>query len=261
MKTAVIQLNAGPDKEKNIAKAVFFVEKAAVKQAGFICLPEAFCYRGPTNTKAFFGDIAETLSGDTVTFFSKIAKEKKIAVLLGSIYEKSKQKNRVYNTSVLINSQGKVVAKYRKRNLFHAKIGKTKIQESDIFLAGKTSSVAMVRGWKVGLSVCYDLRFPQMYQDYAKKGCQVLTVPSSFTHKTGQAHWEVLLRARAIENKCYVVAPNQVGKDGSGVVSYGNSMIVSPWGKVLARASEKKEQIIYAEIKKEEIKIARKILP
>ena len=111
------------------------------------------------------------------------------------------------------------------------------------------------------MSVCYDLRFPALYRYYAKGGVNVLCVPSAFTQKTGQAHWEVLLRARAIENLSYVVAPNQIGKDGRGVPSYGNSMIIDPWGKILARASEKNEEIIYADINSAIMKRVRKILP
>ena len=121
-----------------------------------------------------------------------------------------------------------------------------------VFSAGKNTALAKVEGMKTGLSICFDLRYPEMYRKYFLKGAEVLCVPSSFTRTTGRAHWEILLRARAIENKCYVLAPNQAGKNGQGVTCYGNSMIVDPWGRILARASNNKEEIIYADISKEE---------
>ena len=128
-------------------------------------------------------------------------------------------------------------------------------------MSGKKSVVSRVEDFKIGMSVCYDLRFPDLYQSYRQKGAHILTVPASFTQMTGRAHWEVLLRARAIENQCYVLAPNQVGQDGRGVATHGHSMVISPWGEVLARASSDKEEIIYAEISLEEIKKTQKTLP
>ena len=119
----------------------------------------------------------------------------------------------------------------------------------------------LVEEFKVGLSICYDLRFPKLYQDYAALGANVLTVPSCFTKITGQAHWEILLRARAIENLCYVLAPNQVGRDARGIESYGHSMVVDPWGNVIAEGSVDKEEIIYADISMQHIIDARAKLP
>ena len=121
--------------------------------------------------------------------------------------------------------------------------------------------MANVKGFKVGLSICYDLRFPELYQKYKNHSVDILTVPSSFTKTTGQAHWEVLLRARAIENLAYVLAPNQFGKTANGVFTYGNSMIVNPWGKILAKASDNKEEIIYANLDKEILTEVRRRLP
>jgi nitrilase len=121
--------------------------------------------------------------------------------------------------------------------------------------------MAKAGNWVIGISICYDLRFPELYQRYARQGAEILCVPSAFTKMTGMAHWEVLLRARAIENLCYVLAPNQIGRDGNGVPSYGNSMIIDPWGKILARASGSKEEIIYADLDKRALKDQRAILP
>ena len=190
-----------------------------------------------------------------------LAKRKKVFILLGSICEKTGQKNKAYNTSVLVDDKGHIAAKYRKMHLFNAIIGKKRAQESKWFLPGKGLVSANVKGFKIGMSICYDLRFPAMYQKYSKEGCCVFTAPSSFTKKTGKAHWEILLRARATENFCYVLAPNQTGIGGRGIASFGNSMIIDPWGDVLARASAGKEEVIYANIKKEKMLFSRRRLP
>lgn len=250
MKVAVIQLNAQADKAKNIDKALLLTGQAIRKKAELIVLPEAFSYRGPFNHNALLR-IAEQIPGETINPFLSLAKRKKAFILLGSICEKSRQKNKAYNTSVLVDDKGQIAAKYRKIHLFNAIIGKKKAKESQWFLSGKGLASANVKGFKIGMSICYDLRFPAMYQKYSKEGCCIFVVPSSFTKKTGKAHWEILLRARAIENFCYVLAPNQTGIDGRGIASFGNSMIIDPWGDVLARASAGKEEIIYANIYKE----------
>ena len=212
-------------------------------------------------TRSVLKTVAEKIPGETVDLFSNLARQNQAAILLGSIYELSRDQKKVYNTSVLINKAGRVLAKYRKKNLFHAQIGSVAVRESDLFTPGTRLASATLAGMTIGLSVCYDVRFPKMYGQYAKKGCSVLTIPASFTQKTGQAHWEVLLRARAIENFCYVLAPNQVGKDGQGVESYGNSMIISPWGEILARASGNKQEIIYAQIHQKTVRQAQEVLP
>ena len=226
-----------------------------------ILLPEVFNYRGDLTQKKNFCAVAEKIPGESLMPIMDIARQSNIFVLAGSIIERSSQNNKAYNTSVLINNKGDVEAVYRKIHLFDAQIGNKKLQESRVFLSGKKSVVSRVEDFKIGMSVCYDLRFPDLYQSYRQKGAHILTVPASFTQMTGRAHWEVLLRARAIENQCYVLAPNQVGQDGRGVVTHGHSMVISPWGEVLARASSDKEEIIYAEISLEEIKKTQKTLP
>jgi nitrilase len=135
------------------------------------------------------------------------------------------------------------------------------IQESKNFLAGNRLATGRVSDFKVGMTVCYDLRFPGLFVEYARRGCDVLTVPASFTFQTGEAHWEVLLRARAIENLSYILAPNQCGTTPNGVRTYGNSMVIDPWGRILARAATDGEEIIYAELQRETLKTARSALP
>lgn len=256
MKVAVIQTNAGSNKNKNIEMAGSLVEKAIAKNAKFILLPEVFVFRGKLKAKGILSEISETTKGGTIKKLSCIAKERKVSILAGSIYERIKGSKKVYNTSVLVDSDGKIAAVYRKIHLFDANVDGKRICESQCFSAGKKLALSNVGGMKVGLSICFDLRYPEMYRKYFLQGAEVLCVPSSFTETTGKAHWEILLRARAIENKSFVLAPNQVGKNGQGVSCYGNSMIIDPWGKILARASSNKEEIIYADIyKKRTIKV------
>ncbi|MBU4334897.1 MAG: carbon-nitrogen hydrolase family protein, partial [Candidatus Omnitrophica bacterium] len=188
------------------------------------------------------------------------AKKNKVSILAGSLYEKIQSSKKVYNTSVLIGSDGKVSAKYRKINLFDANVDGKRIRESKHFAAGTKTALANVHGIKVGLSICFDLRYPELYRKYSLEGAEILCVPSAFTMTTGKAHWEMLLRARAIENKCFVLAPNQTGENSQGVLCYGNSMIVDPWGQILARASNNKEEIIYADINKEKVLQVKTIL-
>ncbi len=258
MKVAVIQLNAGADKKRNIGRAVCLVQRAVKAGAQWILLPEAFNYRGKN---VIHEKNSEKIPGESTTPFFELAKENSVFILAGSICEKIKGKRKVCNTSLLIDRNGKIAVKYRKINLFDAVIGRKVLQESKRFIPGRRIATARVGNFNIGLTICYDLRFPALYRAYARRGCHAITVPSSFTKKTGQAHWEILLRARAIENSCYVLAPNQTGKDARGVAAYGNSMIVNPWGEVLARASAGSEEIIFANIHMAAIQQAKVILP
>ena len=260
MKTAVVQLKSTGDKEKNITKALCLVQCAAARKARFIVLPEAFNFRGTADPRKGFKDIGETIPGPSISPLMQAAKKNKVSILAGSICETIPGGEKVYNTSVLIDARGRIAAKYRKIHLFDARVGEVRVKESRHFAEGRQTVMAAVGPWNVGLSICYDLRFPEMYLEYKKRKADILCVPSAFTRMTGQAHWEVLLRARAVENICYVLAPNQTGKDGKGVVSYGNSMIIDPWGRILARASGGREEILFAELNKTVIKNRRAIL-
>jgi len=261
MKVALIQMNATSDKSRNIVRAVDLVKEAIACQSRFVLLPEVFNFRGVLTQSRDIQWIAEPIGGESLRPFMTLAKKHKVFILAGSVYEKVKGMKKVYNTSVLIDDHGKISTRYRKIHLFDAIIGKKVIKESKLFASGRKMAIGVVGKFRVGLSVCYDLRFPQLYKSYARQGAQVLCVPSAFTKATGQAHWEVLLRARAIENLCYVLAPNQVGKDGRGIVSYGHSMVVAPWGNILAKASGYQEEIIYARLDRVVLSRARKMLP
>ena len=259
MKAAVIQLRATDKKEENIAKAVSFVRQAVSKKAELIVLPEVFNYRGALKTQRELQAVAEDIPGKSLLPLMEIAKAKKVFIIAGSIYEKTKEAKKAYNTSVLIDKRGKVIAKYRKKHLFQAVVDGKRIRESRNFLAGKSLRMVSVGEMRLGMSVCYDLRFPEMFQAYQKQGAHIFSVPSCFTKQTGEAHWELLLRTRAVENFCYVLAPNQTGKDSRGISCYGNSMIVDPWGTILARASANREEIVYAHLRKETLRTIRRV--
>lgn len=261
MKVAVVQLNSGPDKAKNLARALHFVIRAIQKQAEFILLPEVFNYRGPAFSGPRFDSVPENIPGESTIPLMELARKHKIYVLAGSIYEKTKNRAKIYNTSVLINSRGCIAARYRKINLFKSIVDGIYLDESRVFAAGIKPATVKVKDFKLGMSICYDLRFPELYRGYARAGAHILSVPSVFTRSTGQAHFETLLRARAIENICYVLAPNQIGKDGRRVPSYGHSMIIDPWGRILAKASANKEEIIFADLNLGFLHKKRKLLP
>lgn len=261
MKIAVIQLGATADKAHNLGKAVDFIHRAIDRRARLIVLPEVFIFRGRIRSGADVQAVAEPIPGASLTPLMALAKKYGVFILAGSIYEKAGGADKAYNTSVLIDSRGTVKAQYRKIHLFAAMLGNKRIRETDCFLAGHKTATARVEKFKIGLSICYDLRFPEMYRKYAALGVHAVCVPSAFTHETGKAHWEVLVRARAIENRCYMIAPNQIGKSGGGVRHYGHSMIVGPWGEILAAASGNKEEIIYGQLNLNDIKAARQKLP
>ncbi len=262
MKVAAVQLGATADKARNLKKAVDLVCRAIGRGARLVVLPEVFNFRGDVRTVNDMPAIVETVPGESSRPLMALAKKHKVFILAGSVYEKAAGSRKAYNTSILIDDHGTVRAKYRKTHLFEAILGKKRIREADRFLAGEKTVTTNIAGLRVGLSICYDLRFPEMYSRYAAAGVQVMCVPSAFTQETGKAHWEVLVRARAIENRCYVIAANQVGKSGQqGARHYGHSMIVGPWGEILAEASGDREEIIYAQLKLNAIRAARQKLP
>lgn len=257
MKVALVQMNAGENVAANMERAQEWVSLAASKGAQFIALPELFMGRGGEAWRE-----ADAVPGSWTAPFCALAAQFGCAILLGSGYEKSKQAQRVYNTSVLIDPAGDVVISYRKIHLFYLALNPSvMIDERKRFLPGLSPAMGQIDAWRIGLSVCYDLRFPELYRCYAQAEANLLVVPSSFTAPTGEAHWEVLLRARAIENLSYVLAPNQVGRDGNGVLSYGHSLVVDPWGHVLACGSPDQEELVWAELSLDAVAQARQVLP
>ena len=254
---AAVQMTASSVKEENLAKAETFVRLAAERGATLIVLPEVFAWRGP---RAEEPAQIEPIPGPTSERLRDLARRHQIYLLAGSFLEKG-DGSRSYNTSLLLNPQGDILAHYRKIHLFDVDIpGQVRVKESDTKEPGKEVVASATPLGVFGLSVCYDLRFPELYRQLATKGAEVMFVPSAFTFPTGAAHWEPLLRARAIENQTYLIAPNQIGKNAHGYADYGNSMIIDPWGKVIARAPDK-ECFITAEIDRDYVEKVRRELP
>lgn len=254
---AAVQMTASASKEENLAKAETFVRLAAERGAALVVLPEVFSWRGRHRKEP---EQVEPIPGPTTHRLQDLATQLGVHLLAGSFFEKSHEA-RAYNTSLLISPQGDLLAQYRKIHLFDVDIpGQVSVRESDSMKPGEEVVVASTPLGTVGLSVCYDLRFPELYRGLSRKGAEIISVPSAFTFPTGAAHWEALLRARAIENQVYIIAPNQIGKNVYGFADYGNSMIIDPWGKILARAPDR-ECFITAEIDLDYLEKVRKELP
>jgi predicted amidohydrolase len=218
------------------------IRGAAGQGATYIQLPEYFNYLGPV---AHYQRVAESIPGPTTLRFGELAQELHVTVHLGSMLEISLDPAKFFNTSVIIDSSGHVAATYRKAHLFDIDVpGEVVIKESDAISPGDQLVVAEVSGVHLGISVCFDLRFPEMYRALALKGATVLAIPAAFNAVTGRAHWDVLVRARAIENHAFVVAAAQAGVTAEGIATFGHSMIVGPWGEVLAQSRADGEDVL-----------------
>ncbi len=255
---AAIQMNAGPDKAANLERAERLVRVGAARGANLVALPEVFNWRGKRNEQAA---AAETLDGQSLMLMSRLARELQIHIVAGSITEQIDGESRCYNTSALFGPDGGRIAVYRKIHLFDVDLpGRVTVRESDAKLAGADVVTGATPLGAIGLSICYDLRFPELYRRLTFAGAQIIAIPSAFTFPTGEAHWEPLLRARAIENQAYVIAPAQFGPNIYGYSDYGNSMIVDPWGRVIARAADQ-EGVVVAPIDLEYQERVRRELP
>jgi predicted amidohydrolase len=263
LRVALIQLAADGDVAANVDRAAALVRQAGESKPGLIALPELFSYRGPV---AGFRGSATDLPGPLTEPFSRLAGELDAWILLGSLAERSTDPARPYNTSVLLDPAGRIAATYRKRHLFDVAIdGGPSDRESARTTPGEASVVAVLPGLvggadvRLGLSICFDLRFPELYRELVASGAVVLAVPANFTEATGRDHWEVLLRARAIENGAFVIAPAQCGV-GAGVPTHGRSMVVDPWGIVVAQAPDG-PGIVVADLELERATEIRRGLP
>jgi len=252
LRVACVQMNTRGDVAANVSAATALVGEAAAAGARLVALPETWAYKGGrTGIRAS----AEAMDGASNAALAQLAARHCIFVLAGSIYEPSPEPGRVYNTSALFGPDGGLRAVYRKIHLFDVTVGATVYRESDDVTPGAELVTAEIDPGEaapggpaeapapaapvtLGLTICYDLRFPELYRSLALRGAQILCVPSAFTAYTGAAHWEVLLRARAVENGCFVVAPGQVGEHLPGRDCFGHSMIVDPWGAVLAEVQD-----------------------
>ncbi len=255
---AAIQMSAGPNKRANLERAERLVRQAAARGAVLIALPEMFNWRGRRSDE---NGAAESLEGESISLMAELARELKVHIVAGSITERVDGQEKNYNTSVLLGPDGSRMGVYRKVHLFDVDLpGVVSVQESETKRNGTEVVCIGTALGGIGLTVCYDVRFPELYRRLVFTGAKIITVPSCFTFQTGEAHWEPLLRARAIENLVYVVAPAQFGPNVHGFSDYGNSMIVGPWGRVIGRASDQ-EGVVVAPVDLHYLERVRQELP
>jgi predicted amidohydrolase len=244
MRAAAAQLNSNEDKDRNLEVAERLVRRAADNGADLVVLPEKFnCLGTPEHLEAG----AEPLDGPTLRWAGDLARDLGVWLVAGSIVERSPD-GRLRNASALVSPAGETVAAYRKIHLFDVEVDGKAYRESDTEAPGDEAVVADAGPLPLGLAVCYDLRFPELFRIMALRGARAFSLPAAFTVPTGRAHWEVLLRARAIENQAFVIAAGQAGSHPGDHRSYGHSMIVDPWGIVLTAAADEAERVVVADI-------------
>jgi predicted amidohydrolase len=260
VRVALVQTTSTDDVAANLAAASRGVEEAAERGASLVALPENFAFLrregGPI-------PCAQGLEGEIVGCLRALARRLRIRILGGSFPEAVPNEARAFNTSVLISPEGELEAVYRKIHLFDVDLaasGGGVYRESAFIAPGRELVVAQTPEAAIGLSVCYDLRFPELYRALAARGAQILAVPSAFTRETGKDHWEVLLRARAIENQAFVLAPAQCGRHSETRASHGRSLVVDPWGVVLAQAGDR-PCVVLADLDLAELARVRASLP
>jgi predicted amidohydrolase len=258
LRIACVQLTASADKAANLERAERLVARAASLGADAIALPEK--WNGVGNAEQLHA-LAEPLEGgESVAALSRWAQTHGVSIVGGSITERREGHEKLSNTSIVVAPDGSVSAVYRKIHLFDVEVGGLVYRESEAEEPGDEPVVTQVEDWPVGLTVCYDIRFPELYRVLALEGAELVTVPANFTERTGRDHWEVLLRARAIENQLYVVAPAQFGEPMPGRRSFGRSLVADPWGTVLAQAPDE-ECVIVAELDRGRVRDVRARLP
>lgn len=234
-RAAVVQFCAADDLQVNLQAAEHWVRAAISAGADFVALPENFSLIAERD-EAYLAAPLDEETHPALPLFRQIAREHRVSILLGSLTIRVDESH-VQNRSFLIDADGDIVARYNKLHLFDVDLANGEgYRESRVVAPGEQAVVADASGTKIGMSICYDLRFPQLYRAMAQSGALVLTAPAAFTQTTGQAHWHTLVKARAIENACFVIAPNQCGVRYFGRATYGHSLIVDPWGEVLVDA-------------------------
>ena len=250
-------MNVVDNKEKNIKTARLMIEESISKNADFIILPEMF--NCPYSNDKFIEYGEKEKSSETLSEISKLAKSNNAYILAGSIPEIEEDK--LYNTSYLFDRQGNVIAKHRKMHLFDIDVkGKITFKESDVLTAGNDFTIADTEFGKVGIGICYDIRFPELAKIMVENGALILIYPGAFNMTTGPAHWELLFRSRAMDNQAFCIGVAPALNNDASYHSYGHSIITNPWGEVITQASEK-ESLIISEIDLSEIKKVREELP
>ncbi|MDQ3693760.1 MAG: carbon-nitrogen hydrolase family protein [Chloroflexota bacterium] len=257
-RVAAIQMNSRDDKAANIETALRLIDQAAGAGARLVALPEVWTYLGPESDN---DANADTIPGPTVDRLAERARRHGIYIHGGSIIEREPGDPRLFNTTVVIAPDGDIIATYRKIHMFDVVLdGVAAYQESATISPGDEAVTVEIEGMRVGLTICYDLRFPELFRILALNGAELIILPAAFTMTTGKDHWEVLIRARAIENGVFMLAPAQVGMYLPGKWSYGRSMIVDPWGTVLATATDA-ETVVVAELDPQRLVQVRRQVP
>jgi deaminated glutathione amidase len=257
LRVAAVQLGAGADKAANIARVGELVARAAAAGARLVVLPEKWSgFGSPEILRACAEDLE---SGESVEALCGWARQHEIHLVGGSITERAASGG-LRNTSVVAGPSGDVLATYRKIHLFDVEVAGHVYRESDVEDPGEQIVTVDVEGWTVGLSICYDVRFPELYRILTLRGAKLLVVPAAFTLATGRDHWELLLRARAVENQCYLIGAGDFGEQPGGKRTYGRSMIVDPWGTVLSQAPDG-DAVVLGELDMERVDSIRATLP
>lgn len=255
---AAIQLVSSADVKKNLANVSYWVEKAAHQGAKVIALPEYFCFMGHSDQDK--NDIAEVFgAGPIQEHLAQLAAQHQVYLIGGTLPLRSKDANRFYNSCLVYDPNGQCIARYDKIHLFSFSRGQEAYDESKAIVAGSNSPIVISTPYgKIGLAICYDLRFPELFR--AMGAIDLLVLPSAFTYTTGRAHWEILLRARAIENQCYVLAPAQGGRHENGRQTWGHTMLIDPWGTIIDKLASG-EGCVNGALDHEQVQVVRQNLP
>ena len=254
---ALCQMNVVDDKEKNLENASLMIKEGVSKNADFIVLPEMF--NCPYSNDKFIEYGEEENNSPTLNKISLLAKQNRVYILAGSIPEKEDDK--LYNTSYLFDKKGDIIAKHRKMHLFDIDVkGKITFKESDVLTAGDDFTIANTEFGKIGIGICYDIRFPELARVMVENGALILIYPGAFNMTTGPAHWELLFRSRALDNQVYCIGVAPALNEDASYHSFGHSIIANPWGEIIAETDEK-ESLIISEIDLDEIKRIREELP
>ncbi|CAK8694851.1 omega-amidase NIT2-B-like [Clavelina lepadiformis] len=256
LRLALVQMSVGINKMDNIAHACKLIREAANKGAQLVALPE--CFNSPYGTK-YFKEYSEPIPGPTTMSLAQVAKDCKVYVVGGSIPESDD--GHLYNTCSVFAPNGEIIAKYRKMHLFDIDVpGKIRFQESEVLKAGNRFATFNAGPCTIGIGICYDIRFAELAQIYAQKGCHLLLYPGAFNMTTGPLHWELLQRARALDNQLYVAAISPARDENASYIAWGHTTAVGPWGDVLV-TTDHEETILYTDIETEKLKQVRENIP
>jgi predicted amidohydrolase len=261
LRVAAVQLSSQESLDANLAECRALIDLAAGKGAKVVLLPENVAYMGPETGRLGIAERLGDAAGPIQRALCEAAKVHGIHIIAGGVPERSDDERRPYNTCVVFSDGGDVIASYRKIHLFDVDLTDgTTLRESSGSTAGSEPVTVTLGGFVFGLSICYDLRFPELYRALVDRGAEVLVVPAAFTLHTGKDHWHVLLRARAIESQCFVVAAAQWGKHPQGRTTYGHSLVVDPWGTIVSESPDR-IGVVIADLERDDLKRVRASLP